>query len=176
MLAVYRGAEPPEKVLQNKRDVLHRKRNWYKLTSSLIVTVLTVFLLFGIFLGIGVVHGDSMAPFFMDGDLVLVWRIERRYVANDVVFFKRGGDSLIKRVVAVPGDTVDADVRGQFMVNGIILEDTFVKSGLEYPLTLEEGEYFVLGDNRGPAVDSRNFGSVADINGKVLLVLRTNMQ
>lgn len=176
MPGMYRSAKPPENVLQHRRNALRRKKNWCRLIRGLVVTVLTAFLLSGVFFGIGIIHGDSMSPSFMDGDRVLVWRLERCYAAGDVVFFTRGSDQLIKRVAAIPGDTVDADTQGRLMVNGKALKDTYVKPGVRYPLTLLEGEYFVLGDNRGAAVDSRNFGPVADIGGKVILVLRTHMQ
>lgn len=173
---MYRETEPPEKVLQHRRDTLRRKKSRCRLTCSLGVTVLTVFLLFGVFFGIGIVSGDSMAPSFVEGDLVLVWRLDRSYTKGEVVFFKRGGDSLIKRVAAVPGDTVDADAQGRLLVNNTTLEDTYVKPGVAYPLILSDGEYFVLGDNRGPTSDSRNFGPVRNIRGKALLILRTHMQ
>lgn len=143
---------------------------------SLTATALVVFVLFGVFGGIGLVCGQSMAPSFQDGDLVLIWRLDGHYTHGDVIFFKRdvGEGELIKRVVAVPGDTVDADVGDRLTVNGGVLEDTYAKPGVAYPLTPMEDEYFVLGDNHSAAADSRNFGTVKkhDIIGKVILVVR----
>lgn len=173
---MYRAAELPENVFQRRRNVLRRKKNWYRLIGSLSVTVLTVFLLFGVFFGIGVVQGNSMSPSFMDGDITLIWRLESQFTTGDVVFFKHDGAALIKRVAAVPGDTLAADTQGRLLVNGTALEDTYAKAGVAYPLTLLDGEYFVLGDNLGSAVDSRNFGPVRDIGGKVILVLRVSVQ
>ncbi|WP_084082474.1 signal peptidase I [Desulforamulus aeronauticus] len=176
---VYNGAELPEDVLKKRFHQLRRKKEWYRLIRSLVATALTVFFLFGVFCGVGIIRGQSMIPSFQDGDLVLFWRLSKDYARNDVIFFERETwqCELIKRIVAVPGDTVDADSEGRLMVNAEVLKDTHTKPGIGYPLTLLENEYFVLGDNREAAMDSRNFGPVdkRDIDGKVILVLRTQV-
>ncbi len=172
-------AERPGEVLACKLLQLRRKREWHRLIRSLIATALTVFLLFGIIFGIGIIRGQSMVPSFQNGDLVLFWRLHNDYARDEVIFFKRDAwqYELIKRVAAVPGDTVDVDTDGRLTINGNVLDDTFAKPGIGYPLTLRENEYFVLGDNRGEAMDSRNFGAVekGEIDGKVILVVRTKI-
>lgn len=178
-IKVYNGIELPKEILQSRLHNLRRKKNWYRLIRSLLITSLLIFLLFGVFFGIGFVRGQSMIPFFSDGDLVLIWRLSGEYHCNDVIFFGYNTKQceLLKRVVAVPGDTVDADESGRLKVNGNVMEDAFIRPGIEYPVTLLENEYFVLGDNKEVAMDSRNFGPVtkSDIDGKVILVFRTQI-
>lgn len=173
------GAERPGEVLECKLLQLRREKEWHRLIRSLTATALTVFLLFGVILGIGMIRGQSMVPSFQNGDIVLFWRLSKDYVRDDVIFFRRDAwqHELIKRVAAVPGDTVDVDTEGRLTVNGIILDGTFAKPGIGYPLKLRTNEYFVLGDNRSEAMDSRDFGSLEkkEIDGKVILVVRTKI-
>ena len=176
-VAVNRNAELPVEVIQRRRYQLQRRKNWSRLVRNLMATIIAVFVLFGVFWGIGLVRGQSMAPSFHDGDLVLFWRLAGQYNQGDVVVFKRNAkeDELIKRIVATPDDTVDVNSEGRLMANGKVLEDIYTKPGVEYPLTLMGDEYFVLGDKQNAAIDSRNFGPVkkTDIDGKVILIFRT---
>lgn len=178
-LIVYSETELPEEILQYRLLKLRREKNWYRLIHTLTATAFVVFFLFGVFLGIALVRGPSMTPSFHDGDLVMIWRLSENYTCDDVICFKYGSEphELIKRVVAVPGDTVDTDTAGRLTINGQVLAATVTKPGIRYPLTLLENEYFVLGDNRENAMDSRNFGPVGkkDIDGKVILILRTHI-
>ncbi len=173
--SVHRKAELPKEVLQHRLHRLRRRKNRYRLIRSLTATALLIFIIFGGVFGIGLVRGQSMTPSFRDGDLVMLWRLSKDYDRDDVLFFKCDAleGELIKRVAAVPGDTVDMDVEGRLTVNGRLLEDTYTKPGMKYPLILIENEYFVLGDKRHIAMDSRNFGPVkkSDIHGKVILIL-----
>ena len=75
---------------------------------------------------------------------------------NDVVILTAGDQRIIKRIVAVPGDTIQ--IRdGHVYVNGDIADELYTEfGGTAYePLTLGEDEYFVLGDNREQSKDSR---------------------
>jgi len=80
----------------------------------------------------------------------------------------------VKRVVGLPGETIQ--VRGgTVIVNGNELEEPYLSSDFRFnaaPVQLEEGEYYVLGDNRARSNDSRNWGPVpeANLQGKVWMV------
>ena len=87
---------------------------------------------------------------------------------------------MIKRVVAVAGDTVDITKDG-LKINGaeqisqdIYFDTTQFKSGVDFPLTVKEGQVFILGDNRPKASASRIYGCIdlKDIRGKVIAIIR----
>ncbi len=122
----------------------------------------------------------SMEPRFQDGDLVLFYRLDKRYQIRDVAVFEYNGLPTLGRVVAVGGDTVNIDSRG-LLVNGayqqeigIVDETTQVADGVTFPLTVPDGAVFMLGDNRDEAVDSRIVGCVPidQTRGKVVGLFR----
>ena len=87
---------------------------------------------------------------------------------------------MLERVVAVAGDTVDITADG-LMINGAIVQEphaagetTQFAEGVTFPLTVPQGQVFVLGDNREHATDSRIFGciDIADIDGRVMGLFR----
>lgn len=128
--------------------------------------------------GISRIRGNSMAPAYRDGDIVWFLRGGTHFSRGTTVAVAMpNGDHYIKRVAAVPGDTVD--IRdGQLYVNGAAVKAAYAKGRTEknpsglmiYPYKLPEGKYFVLGDNRQHSADSRTFGpvSAAQIQGKIL--------
>ena len=87
-----------------------------------------------------------------------------------------GTEDLIKRVVAVAGDTVEGRGR-QVLVNGEPLEEDYLFDGRATnnfpPVTIERGMIFVMGDNRDGSQDSRSFGpvSIDRIVGRAILVI-----
>ncbi len=128
------------------------------------------------------INGSSMDKTLVDGDTVVINKFQykvSKIKRGDIIAIK-GTDSVyydVKRVVALPGDTVQI-IGGKLIVNGKKTEiDTFsegfVYSGLaEKKLTLKNKEYFVLGDNTKNSIDSRysNIGNIqeTDIKGKVV--------
>ena len=91
-------------------------------------------------------------------------------------------DTLVKRIIAVGGQTVDIDfVTGTVYVEGVALDEPYIKEptyttdGTVFPLTLAEDEVFIMGDNRNHSTDSRStrLGAVKEgyIQGKAILLL-----
>ena len=87
----------------------------------------------------------------------------------------RGRDDLIKRVIGLPGETVE--IRdSRILVDGAPIEDPYLGNGHmadEGPFTVGEEEVFVMGDNRNASFDSRRFGPVAfnDLVGEAFLTI-----
>lgn len=157
---------------------------WNRMPS---VYHLAVCVVMGLFLGLFIsncvisrayVVGDSMIPTYEDGDTVWVNRLDKPERGDKVVVLDEGtGKDLIKRVIGVPGDTIQIE-NGRVYINGEYLpedyinnHDTNYSSGIaEDPLTLSEGEYFVMGDNRVVSRDSREIGpiNIKDFVGVVI--------
>lgn len=84
---------------------------------------------------------------------------------------------LVKRVIGLPGDVIDIH-EGSVFVNGKALvenytHDVTINGQVQYPLTVPENQYFVMGDNRIASLDSREFGTIPgeNIEGKVVMRL-----
>ncbi len=106
--------------------------------------------------------GMSMFPTITDHSRLYVFYTKDKIERNDIVTFWAHGIHLIKRVVAVPGDTIVLFDRFVY-INGQEIEETFIYNNPTYkPMfaVLEKDEYFVMGDNRDCSWDSRSFGKV----------------
>ena len=108
-----------------------------------------------------VVYGGSMAPALEEGDLVIA-ASDRSPAVGDLVAFRSGERVLIKRVAGCPGDTVEVRDDGSVLLNGKALSEPWAilspgsAGELDYPVTLPEDGYFLLGDNRQSSIDSRS--------------------
>lgn len=126
------------------------------------------------------VSGHSMEPTLQDRDSLLIEKVTYRFKdANrfDIVVFpyRYGNDEFfIKRVIGLPGETVQIDMEGNIFINGSLLVENYGAETLVDPgialsgVTLGEDEYFVMGDNRNHSMDSRD-PSVGVINKKDIL-------
>jgi len=132
------------------------------------------------------VSGSSMVPNFHDGDYIMTDKVSYRFGQpkhQDVIVLKNPRDhsvDFIKRVIAIPGETVM--IRGgKVFVNGTEIGEPYLPGGLvtQPESFLHEGEtvlvapnqFFVFGDNRNHSSDSREWGAVTreEIIGKVFL-------
>ena len=129
------------------------------------------------------VEGTSMMPALQDQERIFINKFVYKFGGSishgDMVVFWFPQDptkSYIKRVIGVPGDTVEVD-NGTVVVNGQRLNETYVID--EYrdrqsmaPFKVGADEYFVLGDHRSSSNDSRSWGTVPRkfIYGKAVFV------
>jgi len=165
------------------------------------IQALLLFVILSALVGRFEIHQISMEPNFHEGQRVLVSKLDsiwsslfvRTAHAADsrrnspfalqhgqvVVFFKtseRDQDALIKRVIGLPGDSVELH-DGTVRVNGVPLDEPYVNGAQTFcgnycqPFTLGPDEYFLMGDNRTNSLDSRSFGPIpaSQLVGRVVL-------
>ena len=138
-------------------------------TSAYFLFILVVVFVLVTYVGQRIdVIGVSMEPTLEDGDNLLVDKISYRFREPErfeiVVFPYRYelNTQYIKRVIGLPGETVLIDKKGNILINGEILEESYGKEVITDPgrayeeIVLGEDEYFVLGDNRNNSQDSRD--------------------
>jgi len=94
---------------------------------------------------------------------------------GDVVVLLRPGErDYIKRIIGLPGDTVEVK-NGQVLVNGVVLDEPYITDPARQNVPARQVEperYFVMGDNRNNSSDSRSFGTISakDIVGRAWIV------
>ena len=113
------------------------------------------------------VDGSSMEPMLSDGDNLIVDKLSYRFhepERYDIIVFPLMQEEetfLIKRIIGLPGETVQIDEEGNIYVDGEVLEEHYGKEVIANPgrayesVELGRDEYFVLGDNRNNSTDSR---------------------
>lgn len=147
-----------------------RVMGWIRDILETILPALLIVLVVNVFLAQATrVEGQSMEPTLHDNQRLVIEKISYRLHVpqrGDVVVLKlpnRRSDPLIKRVVGLPGETIE--VRdGHVYINGQVLEELYLNQltlGNFPPHVISPGHVFVLGDNRGASNDSRSFGEVA---------------
>lgn len=151
----------------------------------MLVAVMAVLMLF---LRIIVVDGPSMERTLLNGDYMLLVSnmFYKEPKHGDVVVVSKqaydNGKPIVKRVIATEGQTVDIDFNeGVVYVDDVAQDEpytktlTTLKEGTEFPLVVEEGKVFVMGDNRNNSKDSRStqIGQVdkREVLGKVAFIL-----
>ena len=154
------------------------KSNWFLRTGGLLLAV--VFLaawLSAFHIQLLLIHGDSMAPAYRSGALVLLEKRPESIGRGDVLLVRSEamGRSLVKRVAAVEGDTLTVE-GDRLFVNGA--DTAALPPGeeraaflSETPFVVPEGSLFLLGDNGEASVDSRDarvgLVPVQDVRGRV---------
>lgn len=126
------------------------------------------------------IRDQAMFPSLREGDLILYYRIRPDPVRNDVIAVQTAEGIQIRRVIAAEGDTVGISEDG-LSVNGYLQQESGIQGrtqpyqeGITFPVTLKQGQVFVLADDREQAEDSRIYGPVnrSAILGKAIFIIR----
>lgn len=173
--------EKQEKVSNPAKNVLDYLRDFVTLLSGVLLVLLLL-------LRVVVVSGPSMKNTLLDGDYIVllssVFYSEPTYgdiiVASKESF--KNGEPIIKRIIATEGQEVDIDFEaGIVYVDGVALDepytltDTNLQEGIQFPVIVDKGCAFVMGDNRNESKDSRSLeiGQIdyREIVGKAVFLL-----
>ena len=156
-----------------------QKEDWKRFALDILETiVLAVILYFGInAISARVrVDGFSMNPTLQNGEYILVNRLAYKTGEpdrGDIIVFSQDGQDLIKRVIGLPGETVNIS-EGIVTINGQELQEPYIAQDPLYvgEWAVPEGYLFVLGDNRNDSRDSHQWGllPVENIIGKSVLI------
>ena len=166
-------------VLSDKTDENKQfKRDLFDWIEVLVHAILAVVLCFSFLFRIATIDGDSMMNTLVNGERVVINNIFYTPKIGDIVVISRNKENdvydknpqdkpIIKRIIATEGQSVDIDFeQGIVYVDGVELDEPYTKPmqpyekyakyDIQFPVTVDEGCVFVLGDNRPVSLDSRS--------------------
>lgn len=151
-----------------------------KIVLIVIVTASLLLNLFTFIMPVVKYYGNSMSPTLEDGQILIVNKMAD-IESGDIIAFYYNNKVIVRRVIATENNQISIDVFGTVSVNGEELDEPYVDSktlgqcNLDFPYSVPSKSYFVLGDNRDIAMDSRlsEIGVVTEdrLIGKVVFSL-----
>lgn len=166
---------------QDKKEVITFWQVVLEYLKDICYMVSVVVLLFTFCIRFVIVSGDSMFSTLVDGDYLIVveQHIGGQPEQGDIVVAAMdrfwSGKPIVKRVIATEGQTVDVDFQaGVVYVDGVALEENYtftptnLSEGTQFPLVVEEGCLFLMGDNRNESRDSRD-PSIGQVDRREIL-------
>lgn len=157
---------------------------WWDIIGLLIKIGWIVLFFLAVFIfviGVCVNNGVSMMPSFHDRDVIFYYRLANGFKAGETVVYEgKNGELITGRVTACKGDTADI-TEEEVKINGYYIKEDYVSGetvlfdgGMKFPVTLSDGQYLILCDNRSEQSDSRTFGIITQnqIKGRIMLSIR----
>jgi len=164
-----------------KKELLNNLLESFKI---LLMTLVLAFIVKTFLVEPFLIPSESMENTLMVGDRIIVEKIGHylgeEYKRGEIVVFQTSPEAevlLIKRIIAIGGDTVELR-DGEVYINGEKSEEPYTREQnttplnkqVDFPMTIPDGEVLLLGDNRGNSADGRIFGTISEdlIIGKAL--------
>ena len=179
MLMNKNNVSSPEQMLRKiqQRKFFLSTRPWIRFS---VVFILIAALIIGIaMIPYVCMYGTAMVPTLSDGDLGIAFPA-KEYRSGDILAFRQNGKVLIRRIIACPGSSVLIDENGNVTIDGTALEEPYLtqkalgQCNIQFPYTVPDGQFFVIGDNRTDSVDSRStvLGCVSkdEVIGRVFVI------
>ena len=176
-----RELKPIKGLGNNNANSTKQKAEILSYLQDVVRALAVILLVFLLFFRIVVVSGSSMENTLIEGDyVVLVNNIfNHSYHSGDIIVASkdsfRDGESIIKRVIATEGQTVDINFEESLVyVDGVLLDEPYTSSltqhykNVDFPHKVPEGYVFVMGDNRAVSMDSRR-DEIGDIETRQIL-------
>ena len=147
--------------LKRERNKIRYRRILKSTVYGLIIVAAVAALIATLILPVLQISGSSMEPTLNNGEIVVLVKTSKLQ-RGDLCGFSYSNKILIKRVIGLPGDTIVIDEEGTVYINGYALEENYItekglgECDIEFPYTVPENEYFVMGDHRTTSIDSRS--------------------
>ncbi|MBQ7956605.1 MAG: signal peptidase I [Clostridia bacterium] len=157
--------------MEEKVEQVNKKENkgsmLFDFASVVMTGIIAIAVVFTFFFRTATVSGWSMFPTLNHGDMLMVTAFDNTHEAGDIVVVTQPNafnEPLIKRIIAVGGQTVDIDFdKGVVYIDGVaenpeytLASPTNERENFNGPVTIPEGFVFVMGDNRNSSSDSRS--------------------
>ena len=153
-----------DEVAAEREKLNYRSRFMNLLLSTaacLVVVAAVAVLIATLFMPVIQVSGNSMEPTLSDGDIILLVKT-KHFSTGELCCVSWQNKLLLKRVIGMPGDSIDIDTDGNVSVNGEQLAEPYASEkclgecDISFPYLVPDGKLFVLGDRRDTSIDSRS--------------------